>query len=380
MSSGNRKSMESNKRRSSWRRSSSSQSRVSEYSSGWKADKSETIIESDAAGDTFVNLDDEDIVLRGSRPSLRSTSRTTGVASRKGGPWRDQEPAEARVCVSSVRGVRRDAGRIDEVHLTGTGATAGGGDVGRISEVDLTGTSATAIRRHAVSPRSASRSLRRSSMCQYSVNMFRRDFRRVNVSVVERDRRGELIGPVWTCKSALSSSLRMRRNIRRKLSRWRGGSHMNECKSESSNNLRIREISRSSLRDGDDSPVWVGGRDEWYDWAIPIVDTRRLFQEVDGDQRDHRNCTRKKEAWMTMTFLGWGLFPDRIGHRFLRIVKNIFQVTDSQALVVLYSLRHATSLSQKHMQIKKKGGREWRGIKKEGRRVEGKKEKRREEG
>ena len=59
------------------------------------------------------------------------------------------------------------------------------------------------------------------------------------------------------------------------------------------------------------------------------------------EQHDHRDGTYKKEAWVTVAFWDEGLSLIGFVTDFVRTVRVIFQATDSLALVVLYSLRHA---------------------------------------
>ena len=105
---------------------------------------------------------------------------TKKVADRRG----DSRVGEVGFTGTSSTADRRDPGRSCELGLTGTSAAADRRGPGRICEHGLTGTSATADRRGAIdgnfpqermsqfrrfweiSPRSASRSVHRSSTCQ----------------------------------------------------------------------------------------------------------------------------------------------------------------------------------------------------------------------
>ena len=124
--------------------------RVNECNSGEEGEVQEIIIVSDAVEGTFVDLDGEGVDMPVPKIAAKIPEVVETIpqehASRHGEPSGDQGPARARGCASSARRDRR------------------------VGEVGLTGTSATADRRGAVygeySPRSASRSVHRSSTCQ----------------------------------------------------------------------------------------------------------------------------------------------------------------------------------------------------------------------
>ena len=98
-----------------------------------------------------------------------------------------------------------------------------------------------------------------------------------------------------------------------------------------------------------ESEVVAGGMSEHHRLVLLGV----FFQEVDVDQHDHRDCTHKKEAWVTVAFWDEGLSLIGLVSVLCEQSESFFQATDTGSVVVTATC--ATSVSN-HIQNKTNGG------------------------